>query len=1113
MRNLFPNSRKILFGFFSLLCMAAHGQNASQDGKWSDPITFGIVPVAAANLPDGRILTWSSQFRNTFIESGDGMTFTEIFDPFLGIDGQALGETVAHTNHDMFCPGINNLADGRILAAGGTSSEKTSIYNPSTNQWSTAQDMNIPRGYQGNTTLANGSVFTIGGSWSEGAANNGGKDAEIWSPETGWISLPLIKGTDIYNGNDLSHEEQGLYRVDNHVWLWPAPNGKLFHAGPSEMMHWIDTDIPGGQIVSAGKRSTDTYSIKGTTVMFDIGKILKVGGAESYGANSLSTTPAKNNSYVIDLNNIDYGDAPLVTQANDLAFSRTMHNSTVLPNGQVLVTGGLDRGAVFTDIGARYEAELFNPNNNTWTTVASMTEARTYHSVSLLMTDGRVFVGGGGLCDDTLDCDNHFSAEIYSPPYLFNNIGDLAVRPNISAPTSADYNTNITVIGSSDIQEFSLIRFSAATHSTNNEQRRIPVNFTGNGTYNVSIPNRELLPPGYYMLFALDSNGVPSIAETIKIGDATPLNIQDPNLIVDLKFDDGSGTLATDSSSYGNDAFIEERDDNGNSTNLGDYSWESGLFGGAIEFDGLEHNSNSLLFMPHSASLATLDDKITVMSWVYRNSAGSTIPQAGNKVANAGLLSHDYTSTLFFGFHNTLFKWAFETDNGPVDLYAGYTPMDSWIHIAATYDGKIAKLYANGELISWKEKTGTIPFLNDGSLQSHFTTSGFFDDRPTTELPPYSNKSGITDEVNGKIDEFKIYNKILGEEEIRTAFQKGQLTGNPNVPNCPDGTIIAQFKIGSSGTWQTGNNINAVEGNEVYIRAQTADGNYFVTTPQINGPTLSSGGNINYTYQVDTNVSNLGNPERNNGLVDLSNVGQFVLTTPEGCSSVINLNVIGVCGPLDTQIIPEYQINGNWSSGLNSITVNEGDLVVLSALPNDIAGNPLGITITLPNGDTVDDNYSLGNVAFTHQGAYIISSEEGCSVSLNIDVQPTTCNSSQIKHQINGTGPFIFGQSSLNINEGDSLILGMDPASTLFSIAGPNGNNKTLDIQNLTIQDITTSDTGTYIFTTSTGCIYNLLINVAPFDCNSLGLQTSYSVNNGAFVNGSSNVTITEGDD
>ncbi|MDO1499257.1 hypothetical protein Q2T40_03145 [Winogradskyella maritima] len=137
-----------------------------------------------------------------------------------------MGEFTSNTDHDMFCPGINNLADGRILSAGGTSSERTSIYDWRTNSWTVADEMNIPRGYQGNVTLSDGSVFTVGGSWSGG--NYGNRDAEIYSSLTGWLKLPNIQGEDIFVNDDLTMESQGNYRADNHVWLWPAPNGNYF---------------------------------------------------------------------------------------------------------------------------------------------------------------------------------------------------------------------------------------------------------------------------------------------------------------------------------------------------------------------------------------------------------------------------------------------------------------------------------------------------------------------------------------------------------------------------------------------------------------------------------------------------------------------------------------------------------------------------------------------------------------------------------------------------------------------------------------------------------------------------------------------------------------------
>ena len=136
-KHLFSLTVLLFFG------LTAKGQNYVE-GSWSDPIEFGIVPVAVANLPDGRLLTWSSRFRFSFAEVSDGATFTEIFDPFMGTDGQALGQFTSNTDHDMFCPGINNLPDGRILSAGGSTSERTSIYDPLTGLWSVASAMNIP---------------------------------------------------------------------------------------------------------------------------------------------------------------------------------------------------------------------------------------------------------------------------------------------------------------------------------------------------------------------------------------------------------------------------------------------------------------------------------------------------------------------------------------------------------------------------------------------------------------------------------------------------------------------------------------------------------------------------------------------------------------------------------------------------------------------------------------------------------------------------------------------------------------------------------------------------------------------------------------------------------
>src|SRR5690606_5602859 len=130
--------------------------------------------------------------------------------------------------------------------------------------------------------------------------------------------------------------------------------------------------------------------------------------------------------------------------------SRVYVSSVALPNGEVLVLGGMDYAKVFSDDQAHLSAELFTPdpngNNGTFRTLASMTVPRTYHSAAILLNDGRVFMGGGGLCGT---CEgspelNHLDAEIFSPPYLFNpdGSGSLAERPDLNAPEKAYYNTS-----------------------------------------------------------------------------------------------------------------------------------------------------------------------------------------------------------------------------------------------------------------------------------------------------------------------------------------------------------------------------------------------------------------------------------------------------------------------------------------------------------------------------------------------------------------------------------------------------------------------------------------------------------------------------------------------
>ena len=119
-----------------------------------------------------------------------------------------------NTHHQMFCTGIALLADGRVLINGGSNDRATTIYNPMTNKWSVGPLMNIPRAYNADTTLSNGKVLTLGGSWYDSAGN---KNGEIFTPSgaTGsWKELPGVLASYI-----LTADPAGVYRADNHPWL------------------------------------------------------------------------------------------------------------------------------------------------------------------------------------------------------------------------------------------------------------------------------------------------------------------------------------------------------------------------------------------------------------------------------------------------------------------------------------------------------------------------------------------------------------------------------------------------------------------------------------------------------------------------------------------------------------------------------------------------------------------------------------------------------------------------------------------------------------------------------------------------------------------------------
>jgi hypothetical protein len=120
--------------------------------------------------------------------------------------------------------------------------------------------------------------------------------------------------------------------------------------------------------------------------------------------------------------------------------------------------------------------------------------------------------------------DSQRSAQIYSPPYLYNADGTLAPRPGITAAPSAIHYGQTLAVETGDaasVRRGTLIRLSSVTHAFNQSQLIVPLSFTATGATTLrgdgpGDPN--VAPPGPYMLFLVNDRGVPSQAKLVTVG-------------------------------------------------------------------------------------------------------------------------------------------------------------------------------------------------------------------------------------------------------------------------------------------------------------------------------------------------------------------------------------------------------------------------------------------------------------------------------------------------------------------------------------------------------------------------------------------------------------------
>ncbi len=444
--------------------VTAGGQSA-QVGEWSAVLPAPTILIHLHLLPDGRVLIFG---RNGAPQVWDPATgsFTDVPSPSL-----------------VFCAGHDFLPDGRLLVAGGHISSSrglpnTNIFDWRTNTWQAGPVMAQGRWYPTNTTLPNGEVLTLSGVTETGAT----------------VSLP-----EVWDGTAWRQLTTASLVLPNYPRTFVAPEGRVFYAGSDRQSRYLDVTGTGswvnGPTMNFGSRSY------GSAVMYEAGKILYVGG------NSSPTNTAE----IIDLNQPN----PQWTYTGSLATARWNLNAVVLPTSEVLVTSGVagDRSNAALAVNT---TELWNPATGSWTTVASSAPLlRGYHSASVLLPDARVLHGGGGGGGGTIDNLNY---ELYSPPYLFRG-----ARPTVTGatPETVAYGQALFVAtpDGASIAKVTLVRHSSVTHAFDQGQRLVSLSFSPvPGGLSVTIPaSRATAPPGPYMLFLVNGNGVPSVARIMRL--------------------------------------------------------------------------------------------------------------------------------------------------------------------------------------------------------------------------------------------------------------------------------------------------------------------------------------------------------------------------------------------------------------------------------------------------------------------------------------------------------------------------------------------------------------------------------------------------------------------
>lgn len=376
---------------YSFIFTASAGLAPYQN--WSET---GALPLGIAPLTNGGILsgTPAATAAGTF-------TITVTVQDSLGQDSAPQNFTLSVFAHGFRATGnmasargshtATLLNNGKVLVAGGADANGNAIataelYDPSTGTFSATGSMITARAHFAATLLSSGNVLVTGGLDPSG---NSLATAEIYDPSTGTFSATTGVMKFVHASHTATLLNTGMVLVAG----WGNATAELF-------------DPATGTFAATG--SMVTARVSHTATLLSNGQVLVTGGIQ--GSGTATTVLAEAELY-------DPVKGTFSATAGVLTTAREWHTASLLSDGKVLVTGGLDSTGK-----AIATAELYDPTNQSFTlTKGSMETARAFQTATSLK-DGTVLVTGGSDGTSSLA-----TAELYDPNTgVFSPTGNMA---------------------------------------------------------------------------------------------------------------------------------------------------------------------------------------------------------------------------------------------------------------------------------------------------------------------------------------------------------------------------------------------------------------------------------------------------------------------------------------------------------------------------------------------------------------------------------------------------------------------------------------------------------------------------------------------------------------